>query len=58
MSTVHGTRILVVDDEDDLRLLLQNHISDAGYQVTAARDGEEAILKIQSETFDLALLDI
>ena len=58
MSTTVKARILVVDDEDDLRMLLDHVVSSAGYQVTTAMDGEEAISKIQNNTFDVALLDI
>ena len=58
MSTIPKARILVVDDEDDLRMLLDHVVSNAGYHVITATDGEEAISKIQNETFDVALLDI
>ena len=58
MSTTAKARILVVDDEDDLRMLLDHVVSSAGYHVTTAEDGQDAILKIQNNTFDLALLDI
>ncbi len=58
MSTTPKARILVVDDEDDLRMLLDHVVSSAGYDVTTATDGQDAISKIQNNTFDLALLDI
>jgi len=58
VSTTPKARILVVDDEDDLRMLLDHVVSSAGYDVTTATDGQDAISKIQNNTFDLALLDI
>ncbi len=51
-------RILVVDDEEDLRTLLNNVVSGAGYEVITATDGEEAIAKLKASRFDVALLDI
>jgi DNA-binding NtrC family response regulator len=50
--------VLVVDDEVDLRTLLDHVVTGAGYQVTTAEDGQDAITKLQAATFDLALLDI
>jgi DNA-binding NtrC family response regulator len=51
-------RILVVDDEDDLRKLLTHFVSGAGYEVTAAEDGEQALEQLRKGAYDLALLDI
>ena len=58
MSSTPKARILVVDDEEDLRKLLDAAVSKAGYHVTTAIDGSEAIAKVKSATFDIALLDI
>ena len=51
-------RILIVDDEDDLRELLSHVLSARGYEIQSAANGEEAILALKRESFDLALLDI
>ena len=51
-------RILIVDDEDDLRNLLGHVLSNAGYEIVSAMDGEHAITLLQKQKFDLALLDI
>jgi len=51
-------RILVVDDEDDLRTLLSHVLATHGYEITSASDGEEAIAILRKNTFDVALLDI
>ncbi len=51
-------KILLVDDEDTLRLATQVRLQSKGYDVTTAADGEEALELLQAETFDVALLDI
>jgi len=51
-------KILVVDDEPDIRRLVQEILQDEGYQVLMAADAEEARLLRQEYKFDLILLDI
>ncbi len=51
-------RILVVDDELDLREILQFNLENEGYDVVTASNGEEAINTLTTESFDLVLLDI
>lgn len=51
-------RILVVDDDQWNRALLEEEISDAGYQSIMAEDGEMALRLIQDNRVDLVLLDI
>ncbi len=51
-------RILVVDDEEALRVVLSAELEGEGYQVTSAADGQEAINILTSNEFDLILLDI
>ncbi len=51
-------KVLIADDEDPLRITLAAWLSDEGFEVTQAADGLEAIKKVQSEDFDIALLDI
>ena len=58
MTATTQRRILVVDDEDDLRTLLSHVLTSRGYIITSASDGEEAISILKMNTFDLALLDI
>ncbi len=57
---MENRRILVVDDERDLREILEFNLESEGYLITTAQSGEEAIdfLKNNSESFDLILLDI
>ncbi len=51
-------RILVVDDEPDIRELVQDILEDEGYQVDTAENGESARAKFNAEMPDLVLLDI
>ena len=53
-----GKRVLVIDDEENLRHYLQMVLGEAGYQVETASDGKEALEKIQHQTWDIILCDI
>ena len=55
MSTSH---VLVVDDEADIRALIQEILSDEGYGVTVAADAEQARAARADKNFNLILLDI
>ena len=55
MSTSH---VLVVDDEGDIRTLIDEILSDEGYEVTVAADAAEARSARDQDKFDLVLLDI
>ncbi len=51
-------RILVVDDEDDIRELVAEILADAGYEVSVARDGTEAVERVRERCFDLVVTDL
>ncbi len=51
-------KILVVDDEPDVRNFLATCIQDAGFMVDSAIDGQEALEKIEKELPDLMTLDM
>ena len=55
MSNPH---VLVVDDEADIRALIQDILSDEGYGVTVAANATEARAEREERKFDLILLDI
>lgn len=56
---MNAAKILVVDDEADIRRLLQLLLSAEGYAVYEAKNGEEAVARAQeTESLDLILLDI
>lgn len=52
------TTILVVDDEQDMRGLIELHLQKAGFEVLHAENGEEAIIMVHSFSIDLILLDV
>lgn len=52
------TTILVVDDEPQIRRVLQTGLSSSGYYVVLAKDGQEAIEMVIRERPDLILLDV
>lgn len=51
-------RILIVEDELDIRELLTNYLMYEGYEVNAAEDGVEALSLFSKKEFDLVVLDI
>ena len=55
---MNSRRILVVDDEPQLRRALRATLSALGFVVADAHSGEEAIETLRTERFDLILLDI
>ena len=53
-----GKRVLVIDDEENLRHYLQMVLREAGFQVETAQDGEKALEKMQRHAWDIILCDI
>jgi two-component system, OmpR family, KDP operon response regulator KdpE len=51
-------RILVVDDEPQIRRVLRTTLCAEGYEVSDARTGEDALIAVREHRFDLVLLDI
>jgi two-component system, cell cycle response regulator len=51
-------RILIVDDDRDSVDLIVEWLTMGGYEVTSARDGQEALRRVQSDRPDLVLLDL
>ena len=51
-------KILIVDDERSMRDVLSIMLKKAGYAVTTANDGEEAIEQIGKDIFDLVITDL
>lgn len=50
--------ILVVDDDEAIRQMVGTLLTDEGYQVEMAHNGEEAVRIIRQQPFDLVILDI
>ena len=57
-DVMNGSRILVVDDEPQIRRVMRLTLCAAGYLVSEARSGEEGLDKLREERFDLVLLDV
>jgi CheY-like chemotaxis protein len=55
METV---RILLVDDEESIRLLFKEELEEEGYLIDLASNGFEALEKLKAQRFDLVVLDI
>ena len=51
-------RILVVEDEEEIQVLVGRILHSVGHEVTAARDGEEGLERIAEERPDLMILDL
>ncbi|MCH7745320.1 MAG: response regulator [Chloroflexi bacterium] len=56
--TSESTRILVIDDEQVVRDLLVTVLSSAGYNVDGMQDARKALKALESEHYDLMLVDI
>jgi two-component system nitrogen regulation response regulator NtrX len=50
--------ILIVDDQDDIRMLIQGILSDEGYKTQEARDAQSAVKLIAEKAPDMVVLDI
>ncbi|HZP97314.1 MAG TPA: response regulator transcription factor [Candidatus Limnocylindria bacterium] len=57
-SAIRGARVLVVDDDADLRDGLRRALSAEGYAIALASDGSEALARIRESPPDIVVLDI
>ena len=57
-QTGSGPRLLIVDDDNSIRLLLKHFLTKSGFQVEQAENGQEAIGILESSQIDLVLMDI
>jgi DNA-binding response OmpR family regulator len=51
-------RLLIVEDDPNLRLLYEDEFREEGYEVLLAASGEEALLAVRGQTIDAIVLDI
>lgn len=51
-------RLLIVDDDYEIRQLLANFLSKYGYQISAAANGKDMFAQLEKQDFDLIILDI
>ncbi|MBU1060456.1 MAG: sigma-54 dependent transcriptional regulator [Proteobacteria bacterium] len=54
----HNRRLLIIDDEENMRHMLSVVTSNAGYQVTIAENGEQALATQKKSPFDFILCDL
>ena len=50
--------ILIVDDDEVIRMLMRQFLESEGYSVVEAEDGRAALEKLAEQSFDLVILDI
>ncbi len=49
--------VLIVDDDEDIRANIQDILTDQGYHTATAQDGESALRLLETDVYDVALLD-
>ena len=58
ISEETGKKILIVDDDEFMRFAVTHKLREAGYLITSAADGGEAVEQLKKERPDLILLDL
>ncbi len=53
-----ATRVLIADDEQDIKDIIQMYLESQGYEIETAYDGLDAVDRVQSWNPDVVLLDI
>lgn len=53
-----GRKVLIADDEPDILEILKYNLSNEGYEVVTAKDGDEAFEKAKRNQPDLIVLDV
>ena len=51
-------KLLIIDDEENIRTLYQEYFSRRGFDVTTVENGEKAVELIAANNFDLVILDV
>lgn len=52
-----ATKVLVIDDEEDYRIIIREVLAESGLEVKLARDGEEGLRMAKAERPDVVLVD-
>lgn len=58
MTRKNADKVLIIDDENSIRLVLKEWLEDEGYEVFLAKDGAEGLRKLRECTPQVALLDV
>ncbi len=56
--TIGQHRVLVIDDEENIRLVLKTCLKEEGYHVSEAANGAEGLVRLDRETFDFIICDV
>jgi DNA-binding NtrC family response regulator len=56
--TTSKKKVLVVDDQKTIRCLLSDFLSNKGFEVSIAKDGQESLDQLETNTFDVVITDI
>ncbi len=56
--TIGQHRVLVIDDEENIRLILKTFLGEEGYRVVEAANGAEGLVRLDRETFDFIICDV
>jgi len=56
--TAPAPRVLIADDEESLRWVLEQALAAQGYEVATVENGDRALARLLAESFDVALVDI
>ena len=51
-------RILIIDDEENMRHMLKTLLGRYGYHISTAKDGAEGLAKLSNQSFDFILCDV
>jgi len=57
-GSTKGLKIMVVDDEDDMRKIISKRLKDAGYEIIQAKNGREALVYAFKEAPGLIVMDV
>jgi len=55
---MNGVRLLIAEDDEALAALLEEYLSESGYEITLCHRGDDALEKISQEHFDIVLTDV
>ena len=56
--TMNGKKILVIDDEKDIRDSISGILNDEGYYSETVKNSQDALIKITDNTYDVIILDV
>lgn len=54
----NNIRVLIIDDEESLPIILKNELTQKGFEVTTAPDGRDGMKALEKNSFDVCLLDL